>query len=89
MLAKSQRDVARESHKIAADRVKTTTAVAHASKEYMEKARLVDHENRIQATLELKANTDAASALGIAAVRFESAEALRPALRSLLGLSKL
>ena len=32
-LAKSQRDVARESHKIAAERVKTTTAVAHASKQ--------------------------------------------------------
>lgn len=62
MLAKSQRDVARSSHKIAADRVKTTTAVSHASKEYMEKAHLVNHENRIQATLELKANTDAANA---------------------------
>ena len=36
-----------------------------------------------------KTNTDAASALGIPTVHFEGAEALRPALRSLLGLSRL
>lgn len=36
-----------------------------------------------------KSNTDAATELGIAAIRFESAAALRPALRTLLGLSSL
>ena len=61
---KSERqvDVARSLHKTAADRVRTTTKVAEDSKALLERARLVDHENRIQAALELKANTDAASA---------------------------
>jgi hypothetical protein len=60
--AAKQVTVARESHKQVANRVKETTRVAEDSKQYMEEARLINHENRVAATLELKANTDASTA---------------------------
>lgn len=56
--SRKQTDVARELHKTAASRIQHTTKIAQDSKAILEEARQVDHENRVQATLELKANTD-------------------------------
>ena len=62
-LADLQTTTAQALHKTAAERITTTSKITNASKQYMEEARLVDHQNRIQATLELKANTDSISAV--------------------------
>ena len=61
-LAKTQAKTARALHKTSTQRITTTSMITNASKKFMEEARLVDHENRIQVALELKANTDAISA---------------------------